>query len=127
MAPRFDAYREGRADPRDLRRYTDLIEPLSLDEAYLDVTEPCRGATSAMGLARAIKARHAPGGRRDGRPAGRGSAFVSPALAALGVAEAIIFDKHKVLPVCAFLEGEYGVQGLPSEELPSSERAASSG
>jgi malate dehydrogenase len=43
---------------------------------------------------------------------GFGSAFVSPAWAALEMAEAIIFDKRKVLPVCAKLEGEYGVKGL---------------
>ena len=43
---------------------------------------------------------------------GFGSAFVSPAWAALEMAEAIIFDKNKILPVCAKLEGEYGVKGL---------------
>ena len=43
---------------------------------------------------------------------GFGSAFVSPAWAALEMAEAIIFDKRKILPVCARLEGEYGVKGL---------------
>ncbi len=43
---------------------------------------------------------------------GFGSAFVSPSWAALEMAEAIIFDKRKVIPVCAKLEGEYGVDGL---------------
>jgi malate dehydrogenase len=43
---------------------------------------------------------------------GFGSAFVSPAWAALEMAEAIIFDKRKILPVCAMLEGEYGVEGM---------------
>ena len=43
---------------------------------------------------------------------GFGSAFVSPAWAALEMAEAIIFDKRKILPVCAYLEGEYGVKGM---------------
>lgn len=43
---------------------------------------------------------------------GFGSAFVSPAWAALEMAEAIIFNKRKILPVCAKLEGEYGVHGL---------------
>jgi malate dehydrogenase len=43
---------------------------------------------------------------------GFGSAFVSPAWAALDMAEAIIFDKRKILPVCAKLEGEYGVKGM---------------
>jgi malate dehydrogenase len=43
---------------------------------------------------------------------GFGSAFVSPAWAALEMAEAIIFDKRKIMPVCAKLEGEYGVDGV---------------
>jgi malate dehydrogenase len=43
---------------------------------------------------------------------GFGSAFVSPAWAALEMAEAIIFDKRKIMPVCAKLEGEYGVDGM---------------
>jgi malate dehydrogenase len=43
---------------------------------------------------------------------GFGSAFVSPAWAALEMAEAVIFDKKKILPVCAKLDGEYGVEGL---------------
>jgi malate dehydrogenase len=43
---------------------------------------------------------------------GFGSAFVSPAWAALEMAEAIAFDKRKIIPACAKLEGEYGVDGL---------------
>lgn len=43
---------------------------------------------------------------------GFGSAFVSPAWAALEMAESIIYDKRKIVPVCAKLEGEYGVDGL---------------
>ena len=37
------------------QRYTDLIEPLSLDEAYLDVTEDKLGIGSAIDIANAIK------------------------------------------------------------------------
>jgi malate dehydrogenase len=43
---------------------------------------------------------------------GTGSAFVSPALAALEMVEAIVFDKKKIIATCALLEGEYGVTGL---------------
>lgn len=43
---------------------------------------------------------------------GSGSAFVSPAWAALSMLEAILFDKKKIMAVCARLEGEYGVDGL---------------
>jgi malate dehydrogenase len=43
---------------------------------------------------------------------GVGSAFVSPAWSALEMTEAIAYDRKKILPVCALLEGEYGVNGL---------------
>lgn len=43
---------------------------------------------------------------------GSGSAFVGPAWAALEMAEAIVFDKKKVLPVSTLLAGEYGTSGL---------------
>src|SRR5687768_9374734 len=43
VRPRFDAYKEVSSQIREIfSRYTDLIEPLSLDEAYLDVTEDKR-------------------------------------------------------------------------------------
>jgi len=41
-----------------------------------------------------------------------GSAFVSPALSAIEMAEAILRDKKRVLACAALLEGEYGVDGL---------------
>jgi len=40
-----------------------------------------------------------------------GSAFYSPASAAISMAEAIIYDEKRVLPACAFLQGEFGVEG----------------
>jgi malate dehydrogenase len=40
-----------------------------------------------------------------------GSAFYSPAASALSMAEAILKDQKRVIPVCALLEGEYGVNG----------------
>lgn len=43
---RFDAYRHEASVIRQIfKQYTDLVEPLSLDEAYLDVTESCNNAT----------------------------------------------------------------------------------
>ena len=41
-----------------------------------------------------------------------GSAFVSPALSAIEMAEAILRDKKRVLACACLLEGEYGVNGL---------------
>jgi malate dehydrogenase len=41
-----------------------------------------------------------------------GSAFVSPAMSAVQMAEAILKDKKRVLACAALLEGEYGVDGL---------------
>jgi len=39
IRPRFDVYKEVSVKLREIfRRYTDLVEPLSLDEAYLDVS-----------------------------------------------------------------------------------------
>jgi len=43
---------------------------------------------------------------------GSGSAFVSPAVSALEMIEAIAFDKRKIVPVAAYLQGEYGVKNL---------------
>jgi malate dehydrogenase len=40
-----------------------------------------------------------------------GSAFVSPASAAIRMTEAFFFDKKEILPCAALLEGEYGVSG----------------
>ncbi len=39
------------------------------------------------------------------------SAFVSPASAAFTMAESIMLDRKRILPVCTLLEGEYGVNG----------------
>jgi malate dehydrogenase len=40
-----------------------------------------------------------------------GSAYVSPASAAIQMTEAYLFDKKELLPCAALLEGEYGVRG----------------
>ena len=58
MPPRFDVYRAVSAQIRAIfAEYTDLIEPLSLDEAYLDVTENKRGIEFASVVAREIRGR----------------------------------------------------------------------
>jgi malate dehydrogenase len=40
-----------------------------------------------------------------------GSAFYSPAAAAIAMAESILRDEKRLLPVCAYLDGEFGVKG----------------
>src|SRR5437764_5888648 len=58
VPPRFEVYR---AVSREIHAifadYTALIEPLSLDEAYLDLTENLRGLPTASATAREIRAR----------------------------------------------------------------------
>ena len=56
VRPRFAAYKEASQKIREIfTRYTDLIEPLSLDEAYLDVTEDKLNIGSAIEIAKQIK------------------------------------------------------------------------
>lgn len=56
VAPRMDVYRSVSKDIREvLFRYTNLVEPLSLDEAYLDVTQPKLGPPSGTRIAERIK------------------------------------------------------------------------
>lgn len=56
VRPRFDAYKSVSVSIREIfGRYTDLIEPLSLDEAYLDVTEDKLNIGSALEIAKQIK------------------------------------------------------------------------
>jgi len=58
VKPRFDVYKAVSNQIRSIfADYTDLIEPLSLDEAYLDVTEDRRGLGSARAIAEEIRAR----------------------------------------------------------------------
>jgi DNA polymerase-4 len=58
VKPRFEVYREVSNQIRAIfRDYTPLVEPLSLDEAYLDVTQDMRGVGSATQIAQEIRAR----------------------------------------------------------------------
>jgi len=58
VKPRFDVYKSVSNQIRAIfADYTELIEPLSLDEAYLDVTEDRRGLGSARAIAEEIRAR----------------------------------------------------------------------
>lgn len=56
VKPRFERYREVSHRIRKIfYEYTDLVEPLSLDEAYLDVTENKKGNPSASLIAKEIR------------------------------------------------------------------------
>jgi DNA polymerase-4 len=56
VPPDFIRYRAVSRSVREIfKRYTDLIEPLSLDEAYLDVTENKTGLPTATVVARTIR------------------------------------------------------------------------
>lgn len=56
VKPRFEVYREVSEQIRDIFfKYTDLVEPLSLDEAYLDVTENHINLPSGTLIAKKIK------------------------------------------------------------------------
>jgi DNA polymerase-4 len=58
VRPRFDVYREVSLHIRQIfAEYTPLIEPLALDEAYLDVTDNLKGMSSATEIAEEIRAR----------------------------------------------------------------------
>lgn len=56
VKPRFERYKEISQQIHQIfKRYTDLIEPLSLDEAFLDVTYNKVGISSATFIAQAIR------------------------------------------------------------------------
>ncbi|HAN26794.1 MAG TPA: DNA polymerase IV, partial [Haliea salexigens] len=56
VKPRFDVYKSVSRQIRAIfDRYSSLVEPLSLDEAYLDVTEDRQGIGSAIRVASCIR------------------------------------------------------------------------
>src|SRR5215212_6947645 len=58
VKPRFDVYKAVSLEIRDIfAEYTPTIEPLSLDEAYLDVTDNLKGISLATIIAEEIRAK----------------------------------------------------------------------
>src|SRR3979411_2918345 len=58
VKPRFDVYKAVSLQIREIfAEYTPIIEPLSLDEAYLDVTENLKGISSATQIPEKIRHR----------------------------------------------------------------------
>ena len=76
VKPRFEVYKEVSGQIHALfRAYTDLVEPLSLDEAYLDVTENKKDIALASDLAKELRARiHA----ETGLTASAGISYLRP-------------------------------------------------
>lgn len=59
----------------------------------------------------AIAQRTRAGGTEIVKLLGNGSAFFTPAASAISMAESYLYDKKRVLPCAAYLEGEYGING----------------
>lgn len=87
-----------------------------------DTMVPLVGHTSVAGvplsklLSRervdAIVKRTQDGGAEIVRLLKTGSAFYAPSAAILQMVDAIMLDKKRILPCCAYLDGEYGIKGL---------------
>ena len=106
VKPRFDAYAEVSRQIRAIfANYTPHIEPLSLDEAYLDVTDDLRGIGSARATAEQIRAHIR---ERTGLTASAGVSY-NKFLAKLAS------DQNKPDGLCVITpaKGERFVAGLP--------------
>ncbi|MCX6149482.1 MAG: malate dehydrogenase [Ignavibacteriales bacterium] len=74
------------------RKYNDAIKAKEVMEAMVQKTKMAGGE-----IVKLLKT---------------GSAFYSPASSAIAMAESIIYDEKRLLPVCAFLSGEFGISGF---------------
>jgi malate dehydrogenase len=75
-----------------------------LERKYKDKTK----ATEVM---KAMVARTKAAGGEVVKLLKTGSAFYSPAAATVAMAKSILYDEKRVLPVCALLKGEFGIDG----------------
>ncbi|PQJ36831.1 DNA polymerase IV [Salinibacter sp. 10B] len=139
VSPRMDVYKEESQSIRKiLFRYTDLVEPLSLDEAYLDVTEPKKGPRSGTLIARRIRreiqektgltASAGVGPSKfvakvaSDRDKPDGLTVVTPEEQMAFIAELPIEDFHGIGPVTAEKMNEMGIQaGKDLQERPERE------
>jgi malate dehydrogenase len=72
----------------------------------------------------ALVTRTANGGAEIVKYLKTGSAYYAPSAAAVEMVEAILKDKKKILPCAAYLQGEYGIDGLFEIKLTPEEQAA---
>jgi malate dehydrogenase len=61
---------------------------------------------------KAICERTASGGAEIVKLLKTGSAYYAPSASSAEMVDAVLKDKHKILPSCCYLEGEYGINGL---------------
>jgi malate dehydrogenase len=61
---------------------------------------------------KAICERTAAGGAEIVKLLKTGSAYYAPSASSAEMVEAVLCDKHKILPCCCYLEGEFGIRGL---------------
>ena len=110
VPPRFDHYRAISQQIRDiLFQYTDLVEPLSLDEAYLDVTANKQHQPSATHVAQAIRTQI----WRDTQLTASAGVSINKFLAKI----ASDLDKPNGLSVIAPHEAEAFLEQLPIERF----------
>ncbi|PLX93094.1 MAG: malate dehydrogenase [Desulfuromonas sp.] len=78
----------------------------------MELLEQKYGADKAKEVMTAMVERTKAAGGEVVKLLGNGSAFYSPASSAIAMAESILRDQKRVLPVCALLQGEFGVDGF---------------
>ena len=78
----------------------------------MELLEQKYGAAKAEEVMTAMVERTKAAGGEVVKLLGNGSAFYSPASSAIAMAESILRDQKRVLPVCALLNGEFGVKGF---------------
>jgi len=77
----------------------------------MELLEQKYGAAKAKEVMTAMVERTKAAGGEVVKLLGNGSAFYSPASSAIAMAESILRDQKRVLPTCALLKGEFGVDG----------------
>ena len=78
----------------------------------MELLEQKYGAAKAQEVMTAMVERTKAAGGEVVKLLGNGSAFYSPASSAVAMAESILKDQKRVMPTCALLNGEFGIDGF---------------
>ena len=78
----------------------------------MELLEQKYGAAKAQEVMTAMVERTKAAGGEVVKLLGNGSAFYSPASSAIAMAESILKDQKRVMPTCALLNGEFGINGF---------------